>query len=110
MKTEIERFYELVNSLGKISLTKATKEMNVNQDILEEWARALESKNLVKIHYPLNPLESPIISSVIGNNIPVKKVEKKKEKVKKEVKKKVHVKKKKEKKKTDTKLTTHIWR
>ena len=115
MDTDIERFYKIVNKLGKISFKEAAREMSVSDYIIEEWARALETSGLVKLTYPLSPLESPKVISkqapspvAVEEKKEVKVPKKEKRTVKKPVKKTTVKKKPKPVKKR--KLARHAWR
>lgn len=109
MDTEVCKFYKMVNEKGKMSVSEAAKLLKVAEDVVEGWAKTLDSANLVTLDYPLNPLESPVVrkKEVLKKDKTVPKAQKKKEE--KPVKKRRKPRKKKDGGKVQ-RLTKHVWR
>ncbi len=51
-KTDLDRLYELVNEKGKLTLSDVAKGFNISIEMAEEWARILESHDLITLNYP----------------------------------------------------------
>lgn len=58
--TAIDEVYNYIQTTGKISLNDVKKRFNISKDLAEEWARILESHDLINIEYPL--FSSPILT------------------------------------------------
>jgi len=51
-KTDLDRLYELVNEKGKLTLSDVAKGFNISIEMAEEWAKILESHNMITLNYP----------------------------------------------------------
>ncbi len=51
-KTDIDLLLDLVEKNEQISISEASKKLQVNKKVIEKWARILEENNLLKITYP----------------------------------------------------------
>ncbi|MFH1210855.1 MAG: hypothetical protein V1645_02980 [archaeon] len=51
-KTDLDRLYELINEKGKITLSDVATGFNVSIEMAQEWARILESHDMITLNYP----------------------------------------------------------
>jgi hypothetical protein len=51
-ETWIDALYQRILRKNKFSLDEAVKEFKVRKELVEEWAKILESHNLIEIRYP----------------------------------------------------------
>ncbi|MBS3172311.1 hypothetical protein J4438_01875 [Candidatus Woesearchaeota archaeon] len=51
--TEFDKFYNYIMEKKKISVSNTASYFKMNKKQVEDWARILESRNLILIHYPL---------------------------------------------------------
>ncbi len=52
-ETELDKLLEEVNEREKISVRQVAKAFEVPKSLVEYWARILEQKGLITLHYPL---------------------------------------------------------
>jgi len=57
--TTIDQMFEIIKEKKKISLKNLSKILNVPEDLVEDWSKILEERNLVEIDYP--PIGSPVV-------------------------------------------------
>jgi hypothetical protein len=50
--TELDNFYELLRDMKHFRLSTASKVFNVDIDIIEDWARSLETGKVAELAYP----------------------------------------------------------
>lgn len=50
--TELDNFYELLKDRKRFRLSSAAKVFEVDEDIIEDWAKTLESSKLATLNYP----------------------------------------------------------
>lgn len=50
--TELDNFYELLKDKKRFRLSSAAKVFEVDEDIIEDWAKTLESSKLAVLNYP----------------------------------------------------------
>ena len=68
MTTGIDRLVSLVQSKKKVSLSKAAKELNLSEEVVEEWAEVLAEQKIFKLSYHfqqmyLEPLQIDVHTS-----------------------------------------------
>ena len=51
--TDFDRFYNYIIEKDKVTITKMSKVFKMPKPQVEEWARILEERKLIKINYPL---------------------------------------------------------
>ena len=54
LKTNIDKFLEIVDERGKISLGKCSKELKVDKSIIEKWGEILHESKLISLGYSFN--------------------------------------------------------
>lgn len=59
--TGIDKLLDLVQDKKKITLKKASKELNISEDKVETWGRILSDEELLDLKYPVNPLDPPFL-------------------------------------------------
>ena len=58
-QTEIDTLYQMVLQRGKITLEEVMKTFTIKKELAEEWAKILESHQLISVEYP--PFSSPVL-------------------------------------------------
>ncbi len=52
METELDRLYRIIKDNKDISVSVVSKEFKISENLAIEWAKILESGNLIEIEYP----------------------------------------------------------
>lgn len=58
--TSIDELYNHIQTTGKITITEIANRFKISKDLAEEWAKILESHELVTVEYPI--FSSPILT------------------------------------------------
>ncbi|MFP4645399.1 MAG: hypothetical protein ACLFNB_02025 [Candidatus Woesearchaeota archaeon] len=56
ISTGIDRFAQLINKHKKLSSERAAKLLNLNKEVVEEWAELLEQENIVQLSYKFSKM------------------------------------------------------
>jgi hypothetical protein len=64
LKTSIDSFLDLVKEKKQLTLPDAAEALGASVDIIERWALVLDKKGLVKLVYPENPFDKPVVRAV----------------------------------------------
>lgn len=68
--TELDNFYELLRDKRKFRLSSAAKVFEVDEDVIEDWAKTLESSKLATLRYPrIGSAELMLAENKIVNNL-----------------------------------------
>ncbi|MFH1053265.1 MAG: hypothetical protein V1740_02495 [Candidatus Woesearchaeota archaeon] len=52
LETDLDAFYSLVNRKGSVRLSEFVTYFKVDIKLIENWGKILESRNLIRLHYP----------------------------------------------------------
>ena len=52
VSTPLDKLYEYVSSHSKVRINEAARQFEVSEEQIEDWARILETRNLIEIYYP----------------------------------------------------------
>lgn len=83
--TEIDKFFELLQEMKHFRLATAAKVFDVDIDLVEDWARSLESSKVAELTYPR--IGGPEIWLVEGKNLRNEESDESEDEISKEVKK-----------------------
>ncbi|MGM5481756.1 MAG: hypothetical protein ACQESE_05105 [Nanobdellota archaeon] len=56
ISTGIDRFAQLINKHKKLSSERAAKLLNIDKEVIEEWAELLEQENIVSLNYKFSTM------------------------------------------------------
>lgn len=66
LKTPIDSFLALVREKKSVQLPEAASALGESEDTVEKWALTLDRKGLLKLIYPENPFDKPVVKAVAG--------------------------------------------
>ena len=52
VSTPLDKLYEYVSSHEKVKINEASRQFEVSEEQIEDWARILEARSLIEIYYP----------------------------------------------------------